>query len=193
MADPQRTRERLIEMVLEAVQTQGPSGALWAEADGDSGHLVRADGQLLPLGDYQEDGDRLQDLSKPELARLLGHLTPWNVLETEAERRLSAAQVAWLTEGGDYTPGPELYYSGFKDEASYPTTVRLTQDAVYRDEDGALHTVPAGTTLAARGPHGDDPNVAVQDPLKARGMSLLLPPAWFDAVDLKPTGRGPKP
>lgn len=171
-----KTTETLIASILAELVQIGPGGALWGEADGDAGYLVRPDGAVLGIGDYQavDKEGTLQELDRGELGRILGDLVPWSQLEDEEERLFSAAHVAWL-QGGAYHEGPLLTFAGAYNSASFNTPMQLSQDIEWRGQDHMFHQLPAGTPVMVQvTKSGMGPVHSLIDPQGGAGMTLEL-------------------
>lgn len=72
MTKPKRSAQTLVEIIGEQLAEMKQEGhefavALWGEADADAGYLLRSDGKMVGLGEYQYGFSCLTDMTNPAL------------------------------------------------------------------------------------------------------------------------------
>lgn len=168
-----KVTQEVVGTIREYTREHAGAYSQWQEADGMVEYMIRPDGKVLGLEDYQEIGvgeASLEDLSRRELGKILSGLEPWKQADQDREEEpCPLAAVEWM-HGAAYTPGTQVVFSGM-DAADYRTPVCLAKQLKWREHGGSIKTLPKGARLNAH-VTDDEACVALENHL---GMSLIMP------------------
>lgn len=149
------TRELLLQIVSQETQQNGACVALWSEADANAGYAVRADGQVMGMGEYQylEAGQvgTLDDVARRDLGMVAGCMVPWQRAEIEQHWAFDEDFVAWAGGRGEgYGVRPIWVSVGTVESGESRCfslrVVRMVQDISF-DQNGDVRTLAADTLV----------------------------------------------
>lgn len=193
------SQQDLINLILKQTQALGCGVAVWDEADSMAGFLVRMDGKVVGLGDYQSVGNNeestLDKLDKHELGRIASDLQHW--ASFDQEHRLSLAHMNFI-QGQALQETGDFHYMGPTPPHMFNTDISLLNDVSYRDGTGMVHTLAQGGQFKAMhvqntgcrvqvgGVDYRDEQFYIQDPNGSKNHCVRVP---FDAVGPVPRQR----
>lgn len=137
-------RTKLLNLLKEQLLTDGALVAMWGEADGNAGYLIRPDGGVLGLGDYQESIASIGKMSVSMLGNCVTHCQPYLEFEKESGDTLSLKQIHWLN--GINVPTAEVSFVG---DMKYPLRATVTKEIEYRDLDKGIKKLKVGDQMQA--------------------------------------------
>lgn len=139
---PQKIISTLILTELEEV---GPMGAQWSEMDSYAGYLIRQDGKMHGIGEYQADSNDLKHCSRSELGSIWGNLVAWQSLEKRFAVPFSHSIVQWLLGHTDKVlPGAYLVYFGDYSTYNFNIECDIIKDIIWRGQDSTQHILHKG-------------------------------------------------
>lgn len=149
--------------------------AMWPEADGNSGYLIRQDGEFLGIADYQNDDANIESLDQRELGKIATHAVNLTEFLKESGWQIQANQIKWLYEieenknflineqkysFNQHTKTGDFHYSGMNQQ-SYKQTFKLNEDIFYIDDMGQQLEVKSGSSILGCVNDNDKNNIFV--------------------------------